>query len=189
MGRESDKPSGDRIWRERGLRAAVLAGDEQAWRTWYVECFADLFAYIQWRCAGAREPAEEVAQETWLIAVRQMRKFDPETGSFAGWLRGIAANVLRNRFRRVRAQPRLESLNGQEPAASVAEHAAPETSRRIAQALAALPDHYEAVLRAKYLEQQSVADIAAARDESAKAIESLLTRARQAFRDVYSQQE
>jgi RNA polymerase sigma-70 factor (ECF subfamily) len=49
--------------------------------------------------------------------------------------------------------------------------------------------HYEAVLRAKYLEGQSVADIAAGRGDSAKAVESLLTRARQAFREAYLEPE
>jgi len=183
-------PSGDRVWRERGLRAAVLAGDDEAWRTWYAECFADLFAYTLWRCAGVREPAEDVAQETWLIAVRQMRKFDPEQGTFAAWLRGIAANVLRNRFRRERVRPPVHSLNGQDTARTATDDANDsETPARIARALAALPEHYEAVLRAKYLEEQSVADIAADRRESEKAVESLLTRARQAFRDVYAQED
>jgi len=55
--------------------------------------------------------------------------------------------------------------------------------------VASLPEHYEAVLRAKYLDGQSVAAIAAERDESPKAVESLLTRARQAFRDVYQKSE
>jgi RNA polymerase sigma-70 factor, ECF subfamily len=98
--------------------------------------------------------------------------------------------VLRNRFRHERVRPPLHSLNGQDKARAAADHANDaETSARIARALAALPEHYEAVLRAKYLEQQSVADIAAERRESEKAVESLLTRARQAFRDVYSQEE
>ena len=48
---------------------------------------------------------------------------------------------------------------------------------------------HEAVLRAKYLEGRSVADIADERCESSKAIESLLTRARQAFRQAYLQTE
>ena len=55
----------------------------------------------------------------------------------------------------------------------------------MAEALAALPDHYEAVLRAKYLDRQTVDEIAAGRGESAKAVESLLGRARQAFREAY----
>jgi RNA polymerase sigma-70 factor (ECF subfamily) len=45
------------------------------------------------------------------------------------------------------------------------------------------------VLRMKYLEGRSVADIAAERDDSPKAVESLLTRAREAFRQAYLQTE
>jgi RNA polymerase sigma-70 factor (ECF subfamily) len=48
-----------------------------------------------------------------------------------------------------------------------------------------LPGRYEAVLRAKYLDQQSVAQIAESWRETPKAIESLLTRAREAFRAAY----
>ncbi len=91
-------PPGDREWRERGLHAAVLAGDARAWQTWYDQSFADLYAYVVWRCAGLRDVADEIAQETWLTAVRRIVGFDPAAGSFAGWLRGIAANLLRNHF-------------------------------------------------------------------------------------------
>ena len=49
----------------------------------------------------------------------------------------------------------------------------------------AMVEHYEAVLRAKYLDGASVADIARSRGESVKATESLLTRAREAFRAVF----
>ncbi|HJT76533.1 MAG TPA: sigma factor, partial [Gemmataceae bacterium] len=85
--------SGDRVGRERILRRAVLAGDERAWQTWYDECFDGLYAYVAWRCAGLRDLADEVVQETWLTAVRRVRAFDPDRGPFAGWLCGIAANV------------------------------------------------------------------------------------------------
>ena len=88
-------PEGDRVWRERGLRSAVLAGDEQAWRAWYEESFAGLDAFVRWRCAGRRDWAEDIVQETWLVAVRRIRSFDPARGSFADWLRGIAANLVR----------------------------------------------------------------------------------------------
>jgi RNA polymerase sigma-70 factor, ECF subfamily len=64
-----------------------------------------------------------------------------------------------------------------------------DQAERVARALSALPDRYEAVLRAKYLEEQSMAQIAAACNETPKAVESLLTRARQAFRKAYLSQE
>jgi len=179
-------PSGDRVWREFGLRGAVLAGDEQAWRVWYEESFPGLYAYVLWRCAGLRDLADDLVQETWLTAVRRVRAFDPERGSFAGWLRGIAANVIRHHLRRVRANNHVAlpgSADWVAPADATLEQR--ETAERIACALASLSQRYEAVLRAKYLEQQSVDAIACAWNETPKAIESLLTRAREAFRERF----
>ncbi len=177
----------DRAWRERGLLDAVLAGDERAWRAWYEESFPGLYAYALWRCGGARHLADEVVQETWLTAVRRLRSFDPARGSFAGWLRAIAANVLRNHVRRD-ARRRAAAPAAARPEAQTAA-AEEDRAERVAAALAALPQRYEAVLRAKYLEGQSVAAIAAASGDTPKAVESLLSRAREAFRETYLQRE
>jgi RNA polymerase sigma-70 factor (ECF subfamily) len=180
----------ERVGREHALRRAVLAGDESAWRAWYDECFAGLFRYVLWRCGGLRHDADEVVQDTWLTALRRVRHFDPAAGSFAGWLRGIAANLLRNRFRRERlAASACVQFNhvGAEPAD--AELLRRERAERIARALADLSERHEAVLRAKYLDGRAVADIAAEWRESPKAIESLLTRAREAFRSAYGDPE
>jgi RNA polymerase sigma-70 factor (ECF subfamily) len=181
----------DRVWREHALRRAVLAGDEHAWQTLYDEAFAGLYAYVGWRCAGLRDRTDEAVQETWLTAVRRLRDFDPDRGSFAGWLRGIAANVLRKQLRVSQRNRVHESLRNHDPIAPPADAAQQErdTAERIARALAALPEHYEAVLRAKYLDEQSVSAIAEQAGETPKAIESLLTRARQAFREAYQQLE
>src|SRR5260370_18494509 len=174
-------PSGDRRWREHGLRSAVLAGDETAWQTWYDETFPGLYAFVRWRCAGLNDWADDVVQETWLTAIRRIRAFDPDQGSFADWLRGIAANLLRNQLRKRRSAP---SLNGQ-PAALARESSGsddrrdPDRAEQIALALSRLPERYEAALRAKYLDHQSVAQMADACSESPKAVESLLTRARE----------
>lgn len=181
----------ERVWRERGLLAAVLAGDERAWRTWYDEAYPGLYAYVLWRCGSLHDRADEVVQETWLTAVRRLPAFDPARGGFAGWLRGIAANLLRNHFRRERRRecraPRPEEHPLTGPAEDGLERR--EQAEGVARALATLPERYEAVLRAKYLDGQSMADIAAATGETPKAVESLLTRARQAFRDAYLQPE
>jgi len=177
--------SSERVWRERGLHAAVLAGDEHAWSTLYADAFDGLYAYVRWRCAGLHDLADEIVQETWLVAVRRIRSFVPENGSFAGWLRGIAANMIRNHLRH------KTSLNHREPIPVAVQASAEESllrseeAERIAHALAALPEHYEAVLRAKYLDGMRVSKIATEHGESSKAVESLLTRARAAFRDVY----
>jgi len=175
----------DRVWRERGLRDAVAAGDTQAWREWYQAEYAPLERYVLWRCGSLRDLADDVLQETWMTAVRRVRRFDPVAGWFHGWLCGIAANVLRNhlRARRRRAdrqQPLLADV-GQDDGA-IADR---ERAERVANALAALPERSERVLRMKYLDRMSVAEIAAACGETEKAVESLLTRARVAFREAY----
>ncbi|HEX4147121.1 MAG TPA: RNA polymerase sigma factor [Pirellulales bacterium] len=177
----------DRIARERQLRGAILRGDELAWRTWYDESFGDLLAYVAWRCGGRRDPVDEIVQETWLTAVRGIRSFDPQQASFAGWLRGVAANLIRNHVRQtVRRRQAGEPLAAEPAAASDDENERQaERAAWIAAALVALPPRYEAVLRAKYLDGLSVAAIASQSGESTKTIESLLTRAREAFRRLY----
>jgi RNA polymerase sigma-70 factor (ECF subfamily) len=105
------------------------------------------------------------------------------------WLRGIAANVIRNLLRRQRLR-QSDPLDEANPrAARPADSDALERSEWIARTLDALPERQEAVLRAKYLEQMSVAQIAGAWGESEKAVESLLTRARAAFRLASAQDQ
>ncbi len=175
--------SEDRVQREEMLRRAVLTGDERAWRTLYDEAFDDLYNYVRWRCGGRRDWAEEIVQETWLTAVRRVRRFDPRQGSFLAWLRGIAANLLRNELRRQRRSPKFEPSANGEMAGN--DSSAPQRQQGIAAALDALSEREEAVLRAKYLEGLTVAEIARRGNETSKAVESLLSRAREAFRKVY----
>jgi hypothetical protein len=96
MASEEMRPS------ERALRQAVLAGNECAWQALYDDAFEPLHAYIAWRCGGRADWADDLVQETWMIAVRRLAYFDPAKGTFLQWLRGIAANLLRNHFRQRR---------------------------------------------------------------------------------------
>ena len=178
----------NRVNREEMLRRAVRAGDEDAWRVWCLEVFDELDRFIIWRCGGRRNEADEIVQETWLTAVRQIRSFQPQQGSFLAWLRGIAANVRRNHLRSARRLSQRESTTDNEFVdAAQTEPAADqhERTQQIAAALDGLLERQETVLRAKYFDGLSVADIAAAWNESPKAIESLLSRARDAFRERF----
>ncbi len=172
-----------RVQREQLLRRAVLAGDEGAWQAWYDETFDTLYAFILWRCGRRHDQADEIAQETWLTAVKSVRRFDPRQGTFSVWLRGIAANVLRHHLRRngrLRKRERAAGIGGNQAACPER-----QADDRVALTLDALPQRQEAVLRAKYLDGLSVAEIAAKWNETPKAVESLLSRARQAFRELF----
>jgi RNA polymerase sigma-70 factor (ECF subfamily) len=180
------------VWRERALREAVLAGDADAWKAFYDENFGPLFAYVHCRTGRRIEDTEEIVQETWLVAVKKIARFDPGRGGFEGWLRGIADNVVSSYRRRAARLPR--SLDGAgesvpsalEVSAGTAEGDGPENlAEEIALVLTGLPGRYQAVIRAKYQDELPVAEIAERWGETPKAVESLLSRARAAFRAAF----
>ena len=177
----------DRTQRERIWREAVLAGDSLAWEVGYQQAYAPLAKYIHWRCAGLNDLREEVLQETWLTAVKSIRKFDPLAGSFIDWLCGIAGNLIRNHLKKRQRRGITQSLNSDVPSRNGQPDL--EKSERIALALSGLPERYEKVLRAKYVEQLTVQSISETWGESPKTIESLLSRAREAFREAYGSEE
>jgi len=171
------------IWTERGLRDAILRGDKGAWRVFYDQCFDSVFAFVDFRTGHRRDRTEEVVQETWMIAVRRIGSFDPARSRFENWMRGIAANVLRNHWRawkRSETGRPVESIPDGSPPASRG-----DLAERIGLALSALPHRYSSVLRAKYDEKMTVVEIAREWQESPKAVESLLVRARKAFKDAF----
>jgi len=172
-------PPDERVRQAEKIRRAVLAGDQAAWRALYDSAYARLWAYVAWRCAGMRDLAEEISQETWLVAVRRIADYDPRRGSFLAWLRGIAGKALQHHLR---SRRKVQPLDGKDLPERPQDM---DNAEQIARTLAELPERYEAVLRSKYLDADSVEQIAAAWNTTPKAIESLLTRARQAFRDVY----
>jgi RNA polymerase sigma-70 factor, ECF subfamily len=168
----------EQVW-----HAAASRGDAAAWELLFHSAYVQVAAYIRWRAAGQQDLADEVQQETWLLAARKIASFDAERARFVHWVCGLAANVMRNQLKsRGRRARRYAPLQGNELAAIEQTSADAE---RVARALCELPEHYEAVLRAKYVEQLTVREIATQLGETPKAVESLLSRAREAFRDLF----
>ena len=183
--------SSERIWQERGLRDAVVRGDEAAWRALYEGHFSSIFAYVYHRAGRDVHRTEDVVQDCWLVAVRRIGSFDPSRGSFESWLRGIADHLLLNERRRWQRRQTAElSESGGVAEKGESERDSAEAHRvdlaeQLGLALTGLPGRYQAVLAAKYGDERSVAEIAAAWGETPKAIESLLSRARAAFREAF----
>lgn len=169
--------------REQALREAVLAGSETAWRALYDGNFDALYAFVWHRAGRNVHRTDEIVQETWLVAVRRIADFDPAKGSFDAWLKGIAANVLKNHRRRWQRDDHTRTLDLDQPAPAA--EGPSQAGELMALALTALPMQYQAVLRAKYEERLSVSEIGRRWGSTAKAIESMLSRARQALRRAY----
>jgi RNA polymerase sigma-70 factor (ECF subfamily) len=181
---------------EAALRAAILAGSTAAWDRLYARGAEPVHRFLLARARQRLGPAwlrdhslvDEAYQETWLVAVRRLDRFDPERAPFVAWLFGIAERVWLDVARRHGRGPQSLGVpeTGQAtPAATDAETDDVDTTEAIAAALAGLPPAYAAALREKYLENDDVRSIAARRGLGAKAAESLLGRARAAFRRLY----
>lgn len=175
----------ERVGYERSLRSAVLAGDEVAWRAWYDAHADDVRRYAHWRCGGMNDLADDVVQETWLTAVRKIRSFDPAVASFRAWVCGIVGGIAANAIRKHRRTSGRRQVLVEVPAGNGNE-SSEDRAWLTSAALAELNARHEQVLRAKYLDGESVNGIAENWNESPKAIESLLTRARDAFREAYT---
>ena len=166
---------------------AAAEGDAVAWRQLIDANAEQVASIVRWRCAGLPDLVADVIQQTWLEAARNLRRFDPARGSFSGWVGGITRRVILaevRKWRRYRIRhPSLASVT--EPGHSLPDAENAENAEAVVRALAELADDYEAVLRAKYLDGLSVQAIADANGQSIKAVESRLTRARDAFRTAY----
>jgi RNA polymerase sigma-70 factor (ECF subfamily) len=169
---------------ERILRDAVVRGDEGAWRILWDRYFDAIHAYVHWKLRGAPERAEEIVQECWMIAVRSIRRFDAQRSTFGTWLRGIANNVLRNEMRK-QGRDAFAPLDDAAAVAPPAPALLSEENEAVSAVLSRLPDDYREVLTAKYCDGLAVDEIAAASGRTPKAVESLLTRARDAFRKAW----
>ena len=80
----------------------ALAGDTDAFGVLVERHSRNLFR-LAWRMTGNQQDAEDVVQETFLRAYRQLKQFDSRA-TFGTWLYRIAANysldVVRSRKRR-----------------------------------------------------------------------------------------
>ena len=52
-----------------------------------------------WRMVGSAEAAEDVAQDVFLVLLRQPLRFDPVRGTLRAFLLGVARNLALKRWR------------------------------------------------------------------------------------------
>lgn len=155
---------------------------EQEWIELYRATLRPLYAFVA-RRAGERELAEDVTQEAWLRAVDDWRRRGLPRDPLA-WLQTVAANLLRNHFRRQQPQ----ELDDAELALD-AERLAPATpaaATLVQWGLARLPERRARLVGAHHLDGKPLAELAALEGTSERAIEGRLRRARHALQRVLS---
>lgn len=173
------------------LARRVAGGDESALKTLY-ECHADpLFAFICHALDGARPEAEEIWQDTLEAGIRTLPSYRGQSRLFS-WLCSIARHKLADHWRRQnRSRQRLYVMPPEDLARLLDEGPLPDeilgrqaTRQRVVEALSQLPLDYRTALVARYADGRSVEETAQLLEKTYKATESVLSRAREAFRQA-----
>ena len=83
------------------LVARAKSGEEAAWRDLYEAHAGRLLIWLRSRPSGDAAVAfEDVAAQAWLTAAQRIADFSGNSSDFAGWLFGIARNIVLNTNRR-----------------------------------------------------------------------------------------
>jgi RNA polymerase sigma-70 factor (ECF subfamily) len=166
------------------MRLEAIVADEATFRAWYDAVLPRVYRYLLARCGHDVALAEELTQQTFVQAIRHRRQFDGRSDAVT-WLCAIGRNKLVDHYRRAgrdqRRQLRLLD-GGNDPGIS---WQAAEVRQSVETTLGRLSAEQRLVLVFRYLDGLSVREIAAAIGRSESGTESLLVRAREAFRRAH----
>ncbi len=164
--------------------------DERAWEVFCREYSPPMLAFVQFRFGCNREKAEEIVQMTFIRCVKSIRNFKPSRGMLLNWLKAISKNEAHTLAQQDQKQlATIEGIFDEIDTVALSEEtvAKEEIQLLIHETIAELYSRYRKVLILKYVENRKVAEIAVMLGQSEKAIESLLSRSRQAFKKVFLQ--
>lgn len=186
---------GGQIHLDRAIARRILKGDEKAFRELFDRFFPRLYRFALARLDGDEDAAGEVVQQTFCRAIDRLDTYRGEAALYTWFCqicRNAAIDHLRRRQRESASVVALEdnpNIRAVLEALSAPPQDLPEVGlwqrdvQRLVQATVdALPEHYGEVLEWKYVDGRSVSEIAGRLGVGFKAAESLLTRARNAFR-------
>jgi RNA polymerase sigma-70 factor (ECF subfamily) len=179
------------------LAQRMLAGDREAFESFFDGHFPGLYRFT---LARLRDPdlACDVVQSALCKAVAHLRTYRGEA-TLAAWLFTICRHEISAHFRQHRREPGAVELAEEDAEVRAALDSLPVSFEGPEEALAGkelaelvhttldhLPPRYAQALEWKYLDGLPVVEIAQRLQIGPKAAESLLTRARGAFRDAFA---
>lgn len=168
--------------RARPSSEVVSLSTPQGFRDFYDRALPEVFRHLLRRCDGDRALAEDLTQETFLAAARQVRDGRSDELSIA-WLMTVAQNKFLDHVRRRQRDQRnlvVAWESGEHDA--VRRWRRDRDRERAREELEDLPAMQRAALMLFYLEDLTVGQTAARLGKSVRATESLLARGRSALR-------
>lgn len=176
---------------DRALADAVLDGDRDAFRI-LVERESVVVYRACLRIVGNPHDAEDVAQESFVIAYRSLGSYRGD-GALGGWLLRIAT---RQAFRRLKQRPTvaLDEAAGlrqeQQPEADpLASAVRDESARRIRDSVLRLADPYREVVALRFFGELSLNEIATATGRPLATVKTHLRRGLERLRSTIAPEE
>jgi RNA polymerase sigma-70 factor (ECF subfamily) len=162
----------------------LRAGHEQAFVALYRERQPPLYRFAL-QMSGSASVAEDITQEVFLALLREECGYDPDRGSLAAYLFGIARKLLLRQYERRRSDVPVDTGAGEQGFAEPADGSDPLTDltareriEALRRAVASLPRRYREVVVLCDLEEVDYAEAAAAMDCPIGTVRSRLHRAR-----------
>jgi RNA polymerase sigma-70 factor (ECF subfamily) len=182
---------------DRQLVKQLLDGDASAFQQFFDGYFPRLYRFIARRIADDPEGARDVVQSALIKAVRNLETYRGEASLFT-WLCQIARRELldlqskaateRRRIVRLEEDPSvratLESMDWALESDPDAMLQRTDTAELVHAALDYLPGKYAKLLELKYVQEMPVEEIARQFGMTLISVQSLLARARSAFREA-----
>lgn len=181
---------------DKQLIRRLLAGDQRAFDTFFNAYFARVYRFALPRLNGDAEAAQEVVLSALTKAMRKLPDFRGDSALFT-WICQICRHEVVDHIRARRRtrhvvliddQPDLrqaiESVEAPEEYDLVKSYGRAETGRLVRVVLDRLPSAYGDALEWKYIEGESVEVIGERLGIGTTAAQSLLARARIAFREA-----
>jgi RNA polymerase sigma-70 factor (ECF subfamily) len=184
---------------DQNLVGRLVRGERAAFDEFFNEYYPKLYRFVKRRMPRDAAGCEDVAQATLCRALESLHGYRGEAALMT-WLCTICRRELSARWQEnqgwaqapalaeddpeIRAA--LESLLASEQGDPVLATSREQVRESIRTALDYLPASYADILECKYLRDMSIGEIALKLGRSRKATESLLTRAREAFREIFT---
>lgn len=181
------------------LIARMRQGDERAFHQFFDTYASRLGAFVARRSPLDPAGIEDVVQMTMINAIRGLATFRGGSTLFT-WLCQICRNVLADARRKAATQPRTQSVDelaADRPNATVIELTdfrdplneceLDSTRGAVRHVINKLPARYARILELRFGDELTVPEISRTLQMTESAAESLLIRARQAFRAAWSE--
>jgi RNA polymerase sigma-70 factor (ECF subfamily) len=169
------------------LARRIASGDTDAWDQFFDRYAPWAYRFAYRHLAGVREDAEDLCSDILLTAAKSVGRFDPRRGDLDAWMYGLARHRLSRfcRGRKIELPLVCDTFVSSDTNSSTLADKV-QTKDLVNRALASLPERQATALIGMYVEGYSTDELARIIGVSPKAVESLLVRARTAFRSAFA---